>query len=52
MKHLFTVNEQREMWNRGPVPGGDKRLQTLNDVNADIADQYQLQKTEGEKVNE
>lgn len=52
LKHLFTVNEQREMWNRGPVPGGDKRLQTLNDVNADIADQYQLQKTEGEKVNE
>ena len=49
LKHLFTINEQREMWNRGPVPGGDKRLQTLNDVNTEIADQYQLQKTEGEK---
>ncbi len=54
LKHLFTVNEQREIWNRGPVPGGDKRLQTLNDVNADIADEYQLGKSNegGNKENE
>lgn len=40
--HLFTINEQREIWNRGPVPDGDKRLQSLNYVNADKADDYQL----------
>lgn len=47
LRHLFTINEQREMWNRGPVPDGDKRLQSLNDVNANIADEYQLGKDEG-----
>ena len=45
--HLFTINEQREIWNRGPVPDGDKRLQSLNYVNADKADDYQL-KDKGE----
>lgn len=49
LKHLFTINEQREMWNRGPVPDGDKRLQSLNDVNANKADEYQLG---GEEQNE
>lgn len=49
LRHLFTINEQREMWNRGPVPDGDKRLQSLNDVNANIADEYQLGKNEGGK---
>ena len=54
LKHLFTINEQREIWNRGPVPGGDKLLQSLNDVNSEIADEYQLQKTDngGSKKNE
>ena len=44
--HLFTINEQREIWNRGPVPDGDRRLQSLNYVNADKADEYQLNKEE------
>ena len=51
--HLFTINEQREIWNRGPVPDGDRRLQSLNYVNADKADEYQLseknENKEGEK---
>lgn len=47
LKHLFTINEQREIWNRGPVPDGDKRLQSLNDVNANKADEYQLGKEGG-----
>lgn len=47
--HLFTINEQREIWNRGPVPGGDKRLQSLNYVNAEKADDYQLNKKEENK---
>lgn len=46
--HLFTINEQREIWNRGPVPDGDRRLQSLNFVNADKADEYQLNKGENE----
>lgn len=46
LKHLFTVNEQREIWNMGPVPGGDKRLQSLNDVDANKANEYQLGKKE------
>lgn len=46
LKHLFTINEQREIWNMGPVPGGNKRLQTLNDINAEKADEYQLGKKE------
>lgn len=44
--HLFTINEQRKIWNRGPVPDGDRRLQSLNYVNADKADEYQLNKEE------
>jgi len=52
LKHLFTINEQREFWNMGPIPGGDKRLQTLNDINAEKADEYQLGKKEEEKENE
>ena len=36
----------------GPIPGGDKRLQTLNDINAEKADEYQLGKKEEEKENE
>ena len=46
LKHLFTVNEQREIWNMAPVPGGDKRLQSLNDVDAEKANEYQLGKKE------
>lgn len=53
LKHLFTVNEQREIWNRGPVEGGDKRLQSLNDVDANKANEYQLgKKEEEEQTNE
>lgn len=50
--HLFTINEQREIWNRGPVPDGDKRLQSLNYVNATKADEYQLGSEGGENQNE
>lgn len=50
--HLFTINEQREIWNRGPVEGGDRRLQSLNYVNADKADEYQLKEKDGEKEGE
>lgn len=39
---IFTINEIREIWETEPVEGGDIRIQTLNVVNADKADQYQL----------
>jgi HK97 family phage portal protein len=43
---LATINEVREVWNMTPIEGGDKRLQTLNVVNADGADKYQGTETE------
>ncbi len=39
---LFTINEGREIFNLAPVEGGDKRIQTLNVVDADKASKYQL----------
>ncbi|MED0665674.1 phage portal protein [Bacillus badius] len=45
---LLTINQALEILNLPPVEDGDKRLQTLNVVNADKADQYQL----GGKQNE
>lgn len=39
---LFTINQALDILNLPPVPDGDRRLQTLNVVNADKADQYQL----------
>ena len=38
---LLTVNQALEILNLPAIPDGDKRLQTLNVVNADKADQYQ-----------
>lgn len=45
---LFTINQALEILNLPPVEGGDKRLQTLNVVNADKADQYQLNEGDSE----
>lgn len=41
---LLTVNEGREIFNLAPVEGGDKRLQSLNFVDSNNANQYQLGK--------
>lgn len=38
---LFTINEYRHLINLGPIEGGDKRLTSLNYVNADKQDDYQ-----------
>ena len=40
---LLTVNEAREILNLAPVEDGEKRLQTLNVVQADKALDYQLE---------
>lgn len=39
---ILTVNEAREVFNLAPVEDGDKRLQTLNVINAAKADKYQM----------
>lgn len=39
---LMTLNEIRELYGMSPIDGGDKRLQSLNYVNADLADDYQV----------
>ena len=41
---LLTVNQALEILNLAPVEGGDRRLQTLNVVDADKVTQYQLGK--------
>lgn len=41
---LITVNEARAILGLGPIEGGDKRLQSLNFVNAQFADDYQMGK--------
>lgn len=51
---LLTINQALEILNLPAVEDGDRRLQTLNVVNADKADQYQLdeqpkQNKEGEQ---
>lgn len=38
---ILTINEAREVFNLAPVEDGDKRLQTLNVINAAKADKYQ-----------
>lgn len=41
---LLTTNEARELFDLAPVEDGDKRLVSLNYINADKADEYQLNK--------
>ena len=47
---LLTINEGRKILSLPEVPDGDKRLQSLNYVNADKADEYQ-EVDEGESDN-
>ncbi|MDT0163827.1 phage portal protein [Bacillus sp. AG4(2022)] len=39
---ILSKNEAREIFNLSPIEGGDEYIQTLNVVNADKADDYQL----------
>lgn len=48
---LFTVNEAREIFNLASIDGGDKRLVSLNYVDADKQNLYQLG-AEGVDANE
>jgi HK97 family phage portal protein len=48
---LLTINESRKILSLPEVPDGDKRLQSLNYVNAAKADVYQEIESEGESDN-
>lgn len=48
---IMSLNEGREIFNLSPIDGGDKRIVSLNYVDANIANQYQLSKTEGGATN-
>ena len=39
---IFTLNEAREIFNLAPLEGGDKRLQSLNYIDQEKANEYQL----------
>ena len=40
---LMTINQMAEMFGIEPFEGGDRRLQSLNYVNTELVDSYQLQ---------
>lgn len=48
---LMKLNEINEMFGIPPFDGGDRRLQSLNYVNVDLVDKYQMGKA-GSKKNE
>lgn len=39
---IFTQNELRELFGLAPMPGGERRVESLNFVNVDVKDEYQL----------
>ena len=39
---LFTLNQILDMFGYEPQPDGDRRLQSLNYISTNIADDYQL----------
>jgi len=39
---IFTQNELRELFGLAPIPGGERRVESLNFVNVDMKDDYQL----------
>jgi len=45
---IMSINESRNLLGLEPISGGDKRLQSLNYVDADKANKYQI----GEDINE
>lgn len=49
---LMTINEMREVYGMSPVEGGNRRLQSLNYVNVDLVDKYQLNEKKGSDSDE
>ena len=49
---ILSIDESRQLLGYGKIPGGEKRLQTLNVVNADLVDAYQMNGVENKSQNE
>ena len=49
---ILSIDESRQLLGYGKIPGGEKRLQTLNVVNADLVDAYQMNGIENKSQNE
>ncbi|MFE6465405.1 phage portal protein [Bacillus subtilis] len=49
---MFTINEGREIFNLAPLKDGDRTIQTLNVVNSDKADEYQVGSKGGDDDDE
>ncbi|WKY47854.1 phage portal protein [Eubacteriaceae bacterium ES3] len=47
---LLSINQALEILNLPSIPDGDKRIQTLNVISQDKADQYQLNDMEDEEI--
>src|SRR5699024_56688 len=43
---LINLNEARNMMNLAPIEGGDRRVQSLNFMNTQYIDEYQMKKAE------
>ena len=49
---LLTTNQALEILNMPPIEGGDKRIMSLNYIDASAATEYQLAKAKGGKASE
>ena len=49
---IFSINESRGVLGYPPIEDGNKRIQSLNFVNAKLADEYQIGKEQEEETNE
>lgn len=46
---IFSQNELRELFGLAPMPGGERRVESLNYVNVDVKDEYQLNMAKSNK---
>lgn len=49
---LMSINESRALLGLEPIEGGNKRLQSLNYVDSDKANKYQIGEEEKEEIND
>ncbi len=47
LNNAFTINEMRDWWNKEAIKDGDVRMQDLNHISSDIANEYQMAKMFG-----
>ena len=47
LNNYLTINEIREIFNLAPVEGGEARMNDLNHISSDIANEYQISNLKG-----